>query len=475
MARTDQQCFCLATLAHPSEALVNINILESASSILSTTLTMPVCKHEQLRVEPSKHAREVGYEAPTHQELCAATCTSGKGPGAKEHDLSTFPYPLVLPGDELSWDPEYEPQSFTDWRGEPERNPVTSARRTVYFVPTPSIAKEVSYVRDWAIPNTYAGSIGTKRKTVSSPDRPVPSAKPKDVLSYLQAFYHGLSVKMLSKPKPRFVPWSDSNPKSPRIGLHIGSEIIGIRTRPSQDGFFSGQLNLDDLLDAAIAILPKDAYALLMLVDHDLCEGEEDDFCCGHAYGGSRVAVVSSARYNPSLDEVQGVEREHAWPASHCQMYVDACCREGAEPAAKKAKISKAKKGSRAVAATSALRSAVDSFNSLPAPSTPQALSNLWLGRICKTASHELGHCFGMDHCVYRACIMQGTAGLSEDARQPPYLCPVDLAKVLHATGADICERCRKLAAFCDRFKDDRLFSAFGAWCRSRLKGLSDG
>lgn len=436
---------------------------------------MSACKHENLRVEPSEHAQEVGYKASTPQQLLAAT---GKGPKAtgvdSGHDLSTFPCPLVLPGDELSWDPEYEPQSFTDWKEEPERNPVTPARRTVYFVPTPSIAKEVSHVRDWATPDIHARIKGTKRKNVSSPDHLIAPAKAEDVLAYLQAFYHSLPVKLLSKPKLRFVPWPDSDPKCPRIGLHIGSEIIGIRSRPSQDGIFSGQLNLDDLLDAAIAMLPKDAYALLMLVDHDLYEGEDDDFCCGRAYGGSRVAVVSTARYNPTLDEVQEVEREHAWPASHCQTYINACCREGVELAPKKAKISKAKKGSGAAAAGSAVRSAVDSFTTLPMPATPQGLSNLWLGRICKTASHELGHCFGMDHCVYRACVMQGTAGLSEDARQPPYLCPVDLAKVLHATGADAGERYQRLVRVCDNFKDGRLFSAFGAWCRARLQALGD-
>ena len=31
---------------------------------------------------------------------------------------------------------------------------------------------------------------------------------------------------------------------------------------------------------------------------------------------------------------------------------------------------------------------------------------------------------------MYYACIMQGTASVPEDLRQPPYLCPVDEAKV---------------------------------------------
>ena len=62
---------------------------------------------------------------------------------------------------------------------------------------------------------------------------------------------------------------------------------------------FKAQLNLNDILDAAISALPEDAYALLLLVQKDLFEEEKDDFCCGRAYGGSRVAVASSARQNP--------------------------------------------------------------------------------------------------------------------------------------------------------------------------------
>ena len=54
-----------------------------------------------------------------------------------------------------------------------------------------------------------------------------------------------------------------------------------------------------------------------------------------------------------------------------------------------------------------------------------EVYKRLWLTRVCKTASHELGHCFGFDHCTYLACIMQSTSCLAEDARQPPYLCAI--------------------------------------------------
>lgn len=43
------------------------------------------------------------------------------------------------------------------------------------------------------------------------------------------------------------------------------TEIVRICTRPSVDQIFKGQMNLDDLLDAAISILLDGPYALLFL------------------------------------------------------------------------------------------------------------------------------------------------------------------------------------------------------------------
>ena len=72
---------------------------------------------------------------------------------------------------------------------------------------------------------------------------------------------------------------------------------------------------------------------------------------------------------------------------------------------------------------------------------------------------------------------MQATASLAEDVRQPPYLCPVDLAKMLRATGADERERYEALLAFCSRLEDGRAgpFKAFAAWIGGRLQELDKG
>ena len=178
------------------------------------------------------------------------------------------------------------------------------------------------------------------------------------------------------------------------------------------------------------------------------------------------MAVVSTTRYNPRLDDGQDIEREHAWPASHCDAYMRERC--GAPSKTKKAKPDSS------MSHQTPLQAAVLAHTALPTPHTSSQLSYLWLSRVCQTASHELGHCFGIDHCVYYACVMQATASLAEDVRQPPYLCPVDLAKMLRATGADERERYEALLAFCGRHEggDAGWFKALQAWILGRLREL---
>ena len=89
---------------------------------------------------------------------------------------------------------------------------------------------------------------------------------------------------------------------------------------------------------------------------------------------------------------------------------------------------------------------------------------------------------------------MQGSASLAEDARQPPYLCPVDLAKLKHAVslkkekkkkdkeehnGEEWVEgRYRALERFCSRMRErdgeedetDGFWDAFSTWIKGRLR-----
>jgi archaemetzincin len=75
----------------------------------------------------------------------------------------------------------------------------------------------------------------------------------------------------------------------------------------------------------------------------------------------------------------------------------------------------------------------------------------LCLLRTLKTASHETGHMFSMQHCTLYECNMCGSNHREEADRRPLWLCPHCLAKLCHATGADPVKRFQDLAAFSKR------------------------
>ena len=70
------------------------------------------------------------------------------------------------------------------------------------------------------------------------------------------------------------------------------------------------------------------------------------------------------------------------------------------------------------------------------------------LRRALKLSAHELGHMFGLQHCVFYECLMNGTNSLAELDGQPLHLCPVCLAKLHWNLRFDPAARFRKLEAF---------------------------
>ncbi|KAF1809914.1 hypothetical protein P152DRAFT_476047 [Eremomyces bilateralis CBS 781.70] len=382
----------------------------------------PLCTHPHLQLEPSEHAKEASYIRADANRRAAAETASGRVPGAKKKhgsksdsechtiaDSTAYPAPLVLPDDDLALDPRYPPQSFRSWIMEKERNKVTQDQKTLYVAAAPAVSPELTAEMErWAKAKPPQASRKGKNTM------PVKQPEFKDVVEYLSAFYHGMQVKEFPE-SLKFTEWEKGSTRS--IGLQTGDSAVQIRIRPSRDGVFQRQLNLNDILDAAIEMLPSDAYAIILLVEHDMYEDEDDDFCCGRAYGGSRVAVVSSARYHPALDLMEGIDHAHMWPASHCKAYVDSCC-ESSDilplPPPGELRATSGGKGR--------LQAAVEAASTLKQPRNEEDFHGLWLTRLVRTTSHELGHCLGLDHCVYYACAMQGTAGMAEDGRQPPYL-----------------------------------------------------
>lgn len=56
---------------------------------------------------------------------------------------------------------------------------------------------------------------------------------------------------------------------------------------------------------------------------------------------------------------------------------------------------------------------------------------------------------FGIAHCIWYACVMNGSNHLAETDARPMHLCPVDLRKLHWNIGFDVVERDRRLRAVC--------------------------
>lgn len=105
--------------------------------------------------------------------------------------------------------------------------------------------------------------------------------------------------------------------------------------------------------------------------------------------------------------------------------------------------------------------------------------SRLWGGarevglrRLFRTAGHEAGHAWGLKHCIYRRCLMNGFNSLSELDRGALALCPICLRKLSRGAGVDVVRQNRELAEFLQAqglAHDGALLRARGA----RVRGSS--
>lgn len=147
------------------------------------------------------------------------------------------------------------------------------------------------------------------------------------------------------------------------------------------------QLNATAVLDVLQAEVPRDAYCLIAVTLEDLYPSDDFNYVFGLARLKSRVGVFSFARYHPAF------------------------------------------------------------FGEVPADDPGFTVDRrLMVRRALKVMSHEIGHMFGVEHCVHLHCVMNGANHLSEVDRAPMHLCPVCLRKLHLTLGFDPEARYRGLA-----------------------------
>ncbi len=164
------------------------------------------------------------------------------------------------------------------------------------------------------------------------------------------------------------------------------------------------QMYADDILRLLHRNKPKDAYAVLGLTMTDMFSGSRNNFVFGVASTSHRTAVFSFARNNPEF------------------------------------------------------------YNALWKPT----YAPLVFKRSMRVMTHELGHLFGLMHCIHFACLMNGANHLQESDRQPLHLCPVCLRKLHHQVGFEIVPRYKALNGF---FKSHQ-FQAEEEFTQTRMQEI---
>ncbi|KAF9765314.1 hypothetical protein IL306_002401 [Fusarium sp. DS 682] len=450
---------------------------------------MKNCPHSSLYKECSPAAKAAGFTRSTpDRRLLALSATGRRARGnlladqEATNDPWTFPGPLVLPDDDLALEPDQEGQTVKGWHDmiyTADRNGVTSRRKKIYVILPPMITQDMeNEMKDWHLPVLPASSSPSLERWTSA------SAKIEDLLAYLGAFYHPMEIVQSGA---KFT-WRNS-PATTTIGLETpdGAKIYPVRCRPSPDGLARMQMHLGDVTDALLHKPPTDAYCTVMITDHDLYEDNEDEFTVGRSWGLDRISVVSAFRYNPALDASFGIDRAHMWPNSHCKLFVDEQCGVSDTRRQRRSKGSNNEKPAGVPPADSALALAVKSSKSVPAPTTRDELGNYWFSRLAITVSHEIGHCFGLDHCTYYACVMQGVSSIRQDGQVPPYLCPICAAKIGFELGALVPgfgtrmakqqvwlgEQYAAMREYCHKWNNVPQFAGLESWLGKRLEDMN--
>ncbi|XP_076856539.1 archaemetzincin-2 [Brachyhypopomus gauderio] len=236
---------------------------------------------------------------------------------------------------------------------------------------------------------------------------------------YCQAFYYGLVVKLLPP-------------------VTVASTNCTFRVNSNS---YNLQLHAGELLSFLKKKKPKDAFCIVGITMIDLYPRESWNFVFGQASLTEGVGVFSFARYDDDF-----YKRSYA------------------------GRLKKA------------VRLEPGNYALFQGYYTPPITSKLLL-RSCKTLTHEIGHIFGVQHCQWLQCVMQGSNHLEESDRRPMDVCPICLRKLQSAIGFKIADRYKALLCWIETEggasvphsgKPTQSFQDFRQWLCKCLNILQD-
>eukprot|EP01130_Rhizamoeba_saxonica_P000665 TRINITY_DN1060_c0_g1_i2.p1 TRINITY_DN1060_c0_g1~~TRINITY_DN1060_c0_g1_i2.p1 ORF type:complete len:394 (+),score=69.34 TRINITY_DN1060_c0_g1_i2:16-1197(+) len=269
---------------------------------------------------------------------------------------------------------------------------------------------ECSYPREEG-----SDKVGTKRSKVSSRmEHPKRRKLTKTIFNrnkvgpnitvlskYVEAFYSGIPVKLLER-----LSICDSDGEiSMKVEIDETDLFYPLETRrchkydrkkvPNHER----QIKVGDILWALKNLYDSEysenSWCICGITMEDLYEDDKDSYTVGLAHGGDNVACFSFSRYVPI--DIQNI---------HISELRGICIDKNVEKDRFLLKM--------------------DYHNRLV------LLKLALLRRSCKVLVHELGHLFGIGHCVLCSCCMNGSGNLEEDYSQSMHLCPIDLQKIMN-------------------------------------------
>jgi archaemetzincin len=79
----------------------------------------------------------------------------------------------------------------------------------------------------------------------------------------------------------------------------------------------------------------------------------------------------------------------------------------------------------------------------------------------CHVMVHEIGHMYGIKHCIYYNCTMNGYNSYDESRRSFHYLCPLCLRKLSRAIGFKVSDWFSKMRTACAELGFDEDFEFY--------------